>query len=428
LGSTTISEAQLIGRGARYFPFILPENNDRFRRKFDEDMEHELRVLEELHYHSINNSRYIYEISQALIEEGMMDEQVIEKRLALKEPFKKTRFYKYGLIYINERLKNDYQNIKSFIDLGVNRKNYVHIIATGHGGTSVVLANERQRVVTTDEKRKDVMVKDLERNIVQSAIARNSFFTFSSLSRYFPHVASIQEFVTSNKYLGGLEITFQGDLYSLEENKAEKLNAMIGLLDRIEAEIRQQITEYQGSKEFGRDGVRERFTDKVLKFGKDNERGKDDAQFEHFVSGKDWFAFNTIYGTSEEKAFVRMLDRQMNKLSELYEEIYLVRNEGHFKIYNFSDGQAFEPDFVLFLQDKAGKFLTYQLFIEPKGKYLKEHDLWKQTFLKEITSEFKDKILKFENKSKYRLIGVPFYNNEDENLFKESLESVLKLN
>jgi len=123
-----------------------------------------------------------------------------------------------------------------------------------------------------------------------------------------------------------------------------------------------------------------------------------------------------------------MLDRQMNKLSELYEEIYLVRNEGHFKIYNFSDGQAFEPDFVLFLQDKAGKFLTYQLFIEPKGKYLKEHDLWKQTFLKEITSEFKDKILKFENKSKYRLIGVPFYNNEDENLFKESLESVLKLN
>jgi type III restriction enzyme len=428
VGSTTISEAQLIGRGARYFPFILSDNNDCFRRKFDGDLEHELRVLEELHYHSINNSRYIYEISQALIEEGMMDDQVIEKRLSLKESFKKTQFYKYGLIYINERLKNDYQNIKSFTDLGVNRKNYVHVIATGHGGASVVLANGRQRVVVADEKRKDVKVKDVERNIVQSAIARNPFFVFASLSRYFPHIASMQEFITSNKYLGGLEITFQGDLYLLEENKAEKLAAVIGLLNRIEAEIRQKITEYRGSKEFGRDWVRERFTDKLLKFSKDNERGKDDSQFENFVSGKDWFAFNTIYGTSEEKAFVRMLDRQMGKLSEQYDEIYLVRNEGHFKIYNFSDGQAFEPDFVLFLREKSGALLTYQLFVEPKGKYLKEHDRWKETFLKEITAEFGDKVLKFEDKSKYRLIGVPFYNNEAENEFRASLESVLKLN
>ena len=63
IGSTTISEAQLIGRGARYFPFILPENDDRFRRKFDKDLENELRVLEELHYHSINDSRYISENS-----------------------------------------------------------------------------------------------------------------------------------------------------------------------------------------------------------------------------------------------------------------------------------------------------------------------------------------------------------------------------
>lgn len=59
IGTTTLSEAQLVGRGARYFPFVLPERNDRFRRKFDGDLEHELRVLEELHYHSINDSRYI---------------------------------------------------------------------------------------------------------------------------------------------------------------------------------------------------------------------------------------------------------------------------------------------------------------------------------------------------------------------------------
>ena len=420
IGKTTVSEAQLIGRGARYFPFVVPDNNDRFRRKFDGDLEHELRVLEELHYHSINDSRYIAEIRTALVEQGMMDEQVVEKRLTLKESFKKSQFYNYGLIYVNERLKNDYHDINSFADLGVKKKNYVRVIATGHGRASAVLAGGPQSAVVADETRKDIKVKNLERNLVQSAIARSPFFTFASLKRYFPNSVSMQEFITSDDYLGGLEITFQGNLYRLDENKAEKLSAMIGLLNRIEAEIRQQTTEYQGSKDFRRDWVREIFKDKTLRFDKNNERGKEDVQFEHFVSDKDWFAFNTIFGTSEEKAFVRMLDRQMNTLKVQYDSIYLVRNEGHFKIYNFSDGQAFEPDFVLFLREKSGAVLTYQLFIEPKGKHLREHDHWKETFLKEVTEAFKgkDRILMFEGKSKYRLIGVPFYNNEDENAFR----------
>ena len=41
IGKTTMSEAQLIGRGARYFPFVLPENTDRFCRKFDDDLEND---------------------------------------------------------------------------------------------------------------------------------------------------------------------------------------------------------------------------------------------------------------------------------------------------------------------------------------------------------------------------------------------------
>ncbi|MDQ6632834.1 MAG: DEAD/DEAH box helicase family protein, partial [Verrucomicrobiota bacterium] len=134
IGKTTVSEAQLIGRGARYFPFVLPKNNDRFRRKFDGDMGDELRVLEELHYHSINDFRYIYEIRAALVEQGMMDEETVERPLKLKDDFKKTPFYKFGVIYTNERLENDYQQVKSLADMGVKKRNYVHTIATGHGG------------------------------------------------------------------------------------------------------------------------------------------------------------------------------------------------------------------------------------------------------------------------------------------------------
>lgn len=234
----------------------------------------------------------------------------------------------------------------------------------------------------------------------------------------------MRDFIASEDYLGGLEITFQGNVYGLNNNRAEKLAAMQGLLGQIEADVRQQVTDFEGTKEFRRNWVLEIFRDKILKFDSNNPRAADDPQFEYFVSAKDWFAFNTVYGTSEEKAFVRMLDRQMQKLQAQYEQIYLLRNEGHFAIYNFSDGQAFQPDFVLFLREKSGQLLIYQLFIEPKGRHLKEHDRWKETFLKGITSEFGGNPLTFEDK-KYRLIGVPFYNNEDENQFRASLESVL---
>ena len=255
---------------------------------------------------------------------------------------------------------------------------------------------------------------------------RENAITLASLKRYFPHLTSIREFITSEDYLGGLEITFEGDLYGLDANPTEKLAAMSGLLSEIESEMREQITEFEGTKEFRGKWVREVFKDKVLKFDANNLRVEDDSQFEHFVSSRDWFANNTIYGTSEEKDFVRMLDRFIIQLEEQYDEIYLLRNEGHFAIYNFSDGSAFQPDFALFLREKNGEISVYQLFIEPKGAHLREHDRWKEELLAEITSRFDGRRLEFNNK-KYRLIGVPFYNNRDENEFREALESVLSL-
>ncbi len=428
IGKTTMAEAQLIGRGARYFPFVIPEIQDRFRRKFDKDLENELRVIEELHYHSINTSQYISEIRAALVEQGVMDENEVTKEMKLKESFKSINFYKYGLIYSNKPIKKDYHNIKSFADLGVTKKNFVHNIATGRGGASTVLNGKQQAPIVAEETRIDLPVKQIERNIIQSAIARNPLYTFQSIKQYFPNLESINEFINSENYLAGLKITFQGNVYLLDENKEEKLASMLNLLDEIETEIRLLTTnKYEGSKEFHHSLIHEIFKDKTLKFSKDNERGKDDDQFNNFVLSKEWYAFDSLYGTSEEKAFVRMLDRQIDRYKTQYEQIYLIRNEGHFAIYNFSDGQTFQPDFVLFLQEKTGQFITYQLFIEPKGAFLSEYDHWKEDFLKEIKKEFGDKLLRIGEKSKYRLIGVPFYNNEDENTFRETLDSALKI-
>ena len=422
IGKTTISEAQLIGRGARYFPFVLPDHPDRFRRKFDEELNHELRVLEELHYHSIHDSRYISEIRTALIEQGMMDERMVTRELKLKEGFKKTQFYKYGVIWLNDQVSKDYQHVQSFDDLAnlsVKRKNYEYIIPTGSAGATAAMADDTTQVQQNDD-RQDIPVIDIEQNIVRTAIARNPFFTFASLKRYCPHLTSVSEFMTSENYLGGLAITFKGNLSHLEKNRPAKLSGCQGLLSQIETEIREQVTEYQGTKHFQPKQVHDVFKDKLLKFDTRNQRATIDQQFEN----EDWFPFNTLYGTSEEKAFVDLLIRKIKDLAIDYDEIYLLRNEMHFAIYNFSDGQAFYPDFALFLQEKKGEVVCFQFFVEPKGKFLQPTDQWKENFMRDITNEFKDKLLTFDGKE-FRLTGLPFYNEENENPFWDALTDAL---
>ena len=424
--NTTTSEAQLIGRGARYFPFVLPDHADRFSRKFDEDLDNDLRALEELHYHSINNSHYITALKSALVDQGIMDARPDTRELKLKDSFKETDLYKHGVVWLNKQVPKNYQHVKSFADLAklnVKQKNYEHTIHTGVGGVTTIMENGETPVQQGNQSSRDIKIVDIEQNIVRSAIARNPFFTFVSLKRYLPHLTSIREFITSENYLGGLAITFKGNLANLEENRSARLFACEGLLSQIESEIRKEITEYEGTKHFYEQQIRAVFTDKTLKFSVDTPRA-DDSDSAYLVKVSDWFAFDTLYGTSEEKAFVQMLDRWIQESEETYEDIYLLRNEGHFSIYNFSDGRAFQPDFVLFLRKKNGASLSYQLFIEPKGEHLAENDRWKEDFLKEICAEHRSKVLT-ENR-KYRVIGVPsFYHEKYENQFKDDLNAAL---
>ena len=425
-GKTTIAEAQLIGRGARYFPFVTADNPGRYRRKFDKNLTSELRILEELHYHSINDSRYISELRTALIEEGMVDEQEEIKQLSLKDSFKATDFYKHGLIYVNERVRNKNEHVHSFSEMGISLTNYNFALATGKG-TSEAIFNEHSNInKITDPARKEIKVRNIPVQIVRNAISRNPFFSFRTLKGYFPHLKSIQQFIDMNEYLGGLAITFHGELHDKLPNKVY-LDAMSGLLEKIESEIGINIIEYSGSETFEPSDIGSIFTDKTLKLVKGTEKANGDEQF---VSDREWYVFNANYGTGEEKAFVRMLDSQMHKLREKYDGVYLIRNERHFKIYSFDEGQAFEPDFVLFLRDKNGEVLTYQIFVEPKGKHIKEHDRWKENFLRQVSDKFKGKSLEFKTLGKtqnFKLVGVPFYNNEDENKFKESLYEVVEL-
>ena len=99
-GKTTMSEAQLIGRGARYCPFTLTEEQSKFIRKFDDEPQHEMKICEELFYHSAYNPRYIDELNTALEEIGIKPKVTKEIDLKLKDSFKQTPLYKIGRAHV----------------------------------------------------------------------------------------------------------------------------------------------------------------------------------------------------------------------------------------------------------------------------------------------------------------------------------------
>jgi type III restriction enzyme len=418
-GKTTLSEAQLIGRGARYYPFALEEGQDKFTRKFDDDISNGLKTLEELYYHTKEDSRYISELKKALVDSGIYedDENLVTKQLVLKLDFKGTDFYREGHVFFNKKVPKSFDNIKSFADLGVKKTNYRHTLSSGVGRMSGAFA-EAETSETEAIKTKDVKLIDIPKNVIRFALSQNPFFYYDSLSHYFPSVGSLSNFIDSTDFLAGLEITFCGTANRLKEiTHFDYLQAINGLLQSIEADIKSNSTEYEGS-EYIKEPIHKFFKDKEIKVYKDSERA--DGQ-ETLVANEPWYVYNANYGTSEEKKFVELFSRRFEGLNQKFENIYLIRNEREIKIFD-KLGRAFEPDFLLFCKQRDGEQMTFQVFIEPKGEHLKGHDKWKEDFLKEIRDG--KKTIKIHTDT-YLITAVPFYNYNNENEFKTTLESTL---
>jgi len=426
-GQTTISEAQLIGRGARYFPFKIKEDQERFKRKFDNDSDNELRILEELHYHSKQDSRYIAELKNELVNTGIMADNKIQLNLLVKDDIKKTIFWKSGLIFLNKKIPKDNKDVKSLKDL-IKDSLFKYRIKTGQVSEMAIFEQE-QTSKTEEIFSKNIKISQFGKSIMRSAIDRIDFYYFSNISRYLPNIKSVDDFLISPNYCGQIEIELQGKKESLENlSKQEQFEISLSVFNELAGKIQTNNSDFIGTKEFFGQNVKILITDKTietLKIDSDKEYGKAmsetmDDELKMDLGTKDWYIYNENYGTSEEKYLIKFISNAIDELKNKYKEVYLLRNENLFKIYRFSDAKAIEPDFVLFLKDK-NKILSYQLFIEPKGSHLVKTDQWKEEFLKEIEKEYK--IDNLFDSDKYRLIGLPFFNNSDK---KQEFETEFK--
>lgn len=418
----TVSEAQLIGRGARYCPFMINDEQPKFQRKYDNDVENELRICEELYYHCQNDSRYIGELHNALREIGIDSDKTVTKHYILKNEFKQDDLYKNGLIFINERVVKSRSEVNELLP-SVRNKVYSVTLVTGQSGEDVILDDGQGTSVDSKTKTKLYSttigeIANINYAIVNKALAKVPVYKFNTLKSRFPNLKSTREFITSTNYLGDIKIEIRSK-YD-EPSVAILSTAVTSVLTKIAASISAIEEEYEGTKEFHAVNIHDIFCDKAVNYTNIVDGGIGVSQNDATVpatmridlKGEDWFTFTDNYGTSEEKAFVAYFHDYVDRLKTIYSKIYLMRNERQLHLYSFDGGERFEPDYVLFLQkDNEDGFEQMQVFIEPKGTHLVESDKWKEDFLLQL-KENAIPVKTFVDDNNYHIWGFHFFNRD----------------
>lgn len=430
-GSSTTSEVQLIGRGVRYFPFAY-KDKEKNRRKFDDDLQNELRILEEFYFHSDEDHRYISELSAELKNRGLIQDKRTQKIFRVKEEKKDNLKGMY--LFVNEqkenpdrRLKNlpeDFKNLPAF-----EEKVLTTLYSEVH---SVDFSKKEDELYVADSGTLSTTVKtfsDIPLHIRQKAFHRlntnpASYFCFENLRKRFS-VESADDFFD---FIKDVKISVTSDV-QFEEIPNKKLLSLCE--DFLVNHIQKELESYD--KPFiGTDFHLVKFSDL---FTLDEEKGKisftkekmilmEDSDFETQenksleaeLKNTEWYMLDSFWGTSEERKLIEFIKNHETNLKEKYDSFQLLRNEEVYKIFDFDTGRGFQPDFLLLLHGKnGGQNAYYQVFIEPKGAHLKgkDNDGWKEKFLQEITNRYGFEKIVMEKSSGYVLIGLPFFNSQN---------------
>ncbi|MEO9211074.1 MAG: hypothetical protein ABI208_08245, partial [Ginsengibacter sp.] len=227
LSKTTVAEAQLIGRGARYFPFRLNANQPLFKRKYDDDLDNEMRIAEELYYHNAYNPEYIKELSRALITIGIKaPEDEIKNRKSSARSLN-SRKYAKKLIPLFPRKRKSY---KIHLHEGVSQESFAF--------------SEAQEETRNLVKRK-ICLTDFEFPIIRKAFQKIPFYQFANLKKYIPELDSIHTLYQPNKYLGNIEVEIDGFYTTIHQLDAKlKLNISVAVLIEISDDYLRKIQKY----------------------------------------------------------------------------------------------------------------------------------------------------------------------------------------
>lgn len=424
----TITEAQLIGRGARYCPFLVNEEQEKFKRKYDFDLDNKYRILETMFFHSIDDSKYISELKKALIEIGLQEKNMIERKYILKAEFKNTDFYNHGYIFSNSRIEKTRESIYE-IEEDLKYKVFYPKIKNKNAKIENLIDNKNKKIFDNIEIKK-IKLSEIDYNILSGSAIYFNELKFNILKEKYPNLKTLKEFLTGENYLGNVAIEFKYTKGSEITGKDIYRELKQEVFPTICKHINEIKIEYEGREEFKPYEIKNVIKDKTIYLSSVNNEGKGESQIETSnnelkldLSMENWYVYNDNYGTTEEKKFVKYFKNEIKpKLDEKNFEYYVIRNErfSELALYSFDKGERFEPDYLLFIKDKNDdKSEEYQIYAEPKGEQLLLVDKWKEDFL--IKIEEKQKTMK----NNHKIIGLPFFNGKGTKL-KEFSEVINK--
>lgn len=433
--SYTLKEAQLIGRGARYYSFPTEDRFNKYKRCYDgASYDIKYKMLETLFYYTIDQPLYNKRLAEALKKTNTIynsDSSETKLSANITRDFKNSPVYQYGLLYTNtpkHRKRNEYTSLQKF---NIRPDNQLFTVTLIHQTSSESYSSMRnlggQHIAWTDDDTFDFMK---HKHFIRDLMHSIDFYHYQNLNYYVP-IKSVNQFI--NQYLQGYHLHLRSN-YDYGIN--DILIAFKRVLIRLASQIRTNAKKPVGTKTFTPIRVKTMINDyqrraPINAFHKPNkqiiglkpmnirnnkdlkyfyQKSQDVGIYEYATMSRHlvlkqhpWFAFNFEIGNGLERRFVTDVGSVIKRIQRQYHPkfIYLLRNDekaGHQGLYdiprkNHEDPylDRYMPDFILYISHSDNFLATYELYLEPKGTGfiaggtpLNVRDAWKEKLLEFI--------------------------------------------
>ncbi|GAB0051175.1 DEAD/DEAH box helicase family protein [Helicobacter pylori] len=388
----TIKEAQLIGRGARYYPFsyndFKPSRIEFYQRKFD--LFNPLSALERLDYHAVYDSEFIAQLNEKLQDLGLGF--VNEKQTI---PLTPTKHFK---CYYASNTKDKKKNLfnKDYTDPVKVKLQSLHV--------PLFAFDVREKKVDFKEENKSDKTFYLPHALGKIPI--NYFLKalnlknldFKTLKKAFKKHAFNNKVGFIEQYISHLKTNFHKN-QKFDDNKI-LLKLAVYIIENLKDTLLKEQDKYSVSE-------------LELKEFETHNKSISASELEKNIPFYEWLLFKDMrkLDSELERAFLNFINDNKEVLDKKFKEWCVLRNDHFTELKVFCDienspyyAQGFEPDFILFAQTHSDEFLGFTCYMEAKGEHLEPSNAWKEEFLEMLENAD----LKSRNK-KLNLKGLPFF-------------------
>ncbi|WP_240709599.1 DEAD/DEAH box helicase family protein, partial [Helicobacter pylori] len=388
-------EAQLIGRGARYYPFSFndfkPNRIEFYQRKFD--FSNPLSALERLDYHAIYDSEFIAQLKKDLKEIGLgFVNENKEKQTIPLTPTKRFKCYYAS----NTKDKNKNLFNKDYTDSVKVKLQSLHVPLFG-------LIVHEKKVDFKEENKSD---KTFYLPHALGKIPLNYFLKalnlknldFKTLKKAFKKHAFNNKVEFIERYVSSLKTNFHKS--QKFDNNEILLKLAVYIIENLKNTLLKEQDKYSVSE-------------LELKEFETHNKSLSASELEKDIPPYEWLLFKDMrkLDSGLERKFLGFINDHKEVLDKKFKEWCVLRNDHFTELKVFCNienspfyAQGFEPDFILFAQTHSDEFLGFTCYMEAKGEHLEPSNAWKKEFLEMLENA----TLKSHNK-KLHLKGLPFF-------------------